>query len=424
MIKDKRPIAIVLGGIYPHAAVLDKLKKRGYYTILIDYFENPPAASHADEHCRESAMDEDLVLKIARDKGAELVLSPCLDQQLMIAIKVAEKLGLPHPFDSETAVNVTNKKYMKRMMIENGIPTARHYQVGENTDLSNLVIDYPLVVKPVDCCGSAGVARVEKPEDLTAAVKEACQWSWSNEAIVEEFKTGREINVYTYVKGGKAKLITTLNRVSYVSGKDIRYYGGISPAMLSTHVREKIEEIASKVAVTFGLKTTPLFLQVMVGKNESVDVIEFSPRLGGGTCYYLMEHNAGFDMLEASIDSYLHVESDQEPHKESSQFLIYQLQAHACIFDHIEGVEELKEKGLITQCFFQKTRGMSVTTEKVSSSRVAALLVEGKNPEDCFGKLQDIMRTIKIIDDQGNDVTDRSLILGVKDMPSVTDEGI
>ncbi|MBQ9155476.1 MAG: ATP-grasp domain-containing protein [Eubacterium sp.] len=423
MKNENKPVAIVLGGIYPHGAALDKLKKRGYHTILIDYFDNPPAAVHADEHRKESAMDEDMVLQIAKETNAKLVVSPCLDQQLMIAMKVSEKLGLPHPFDSQTAVNVTNKKYMKKMMLDHGIPTARHYQVGTDTDLSNLAIDYPLVVKPVDCCGSAGVTRVEVAANLEEAVREACQWSWSSEAIVEEFKTGREINVYTYVKDGKARLVTTLNRVSYVSGKEIRYYGGISPASLSDAVRKRIEEIATKVAQVFGLNTTPLFLQVMVGKGGSVDVIEFSPRLGGGTCYYLMEHNAGFDMLEASIDSYLHLDNDQEPRKEKSRFLIYQLQAHECVFDHLEGVDILKEKGLITECFYQKTKGMAVTTEKVSSSRVAALLVEGSGPEECFLRLQEIMKVIKVIDDKGKDVTDRSLVLGIKDMASVTDEG-
>ena len=116
MKNENKPVAIVLGGIYPHGAALDKLKKRGYHTILIDYFDNPPAAVHADEHRKESAMDEDMVLQIAKETNAKLVVSPCLDQQLMIAMKVSEKLGLPHPFDSQTAVNVTNKKYMKKMI--------------------------------------------------------------------------------------------------------------------------------------------------------------------------------------------------------------------------------------------------------------------------------------------------------------------
>ena len=72
-------------------------------------------------------------------------------------MKVSETLGLSHPFDSQTAINVTNKKYMKTMMIDHGIPTAKYYQVGLDSDLSALALDYPLIVKPVDGCGAAGV---------------------------------------------------------------------------------------------------------------------------------------------------------------------------------------------------------------------------------------------------------------------------
>ena len=33
--------------------------------------------------------------------------------------------------------------------------------------------DWPVIVKPTDSCGSRGVTKVEKPEDLPSAIKEA-----------------------------------------------------------------------------------------------------------------------------------------------------------------------------------------------------------------------------------------------------------
>ena len=419
---DKKPVAIVLGGIYPHGAVLDKLKKRGYFTILIDYFDNPPAASHADLHINESAMDYDAVLKIARERNAELVLSPCLDQQIQIAMRVSETLGLSHPFDSQTAINVTNKKYMKPMMIDHGIPTARYYQVGMDSDLTALNLDYPLIVKPVDGCGAAGVTRVEEEAGLKEAVRMACEWSWSDEAIVEEFKSGMEISAYTYVRDGKAILVTTQNRISFMSDKVIKCYGAVSPAEIPDAVRDQVEEIATRIAEVFELDMTPMFLQAIIDKNGQVSVIEFSPRLGGGTCFRLMEKNAGFDMLEASIDSYLGRKNLQVPEREQLTYLIYQVQAFECIYDHTEGLAELKEEGLISDYFFQKTKGMHVSTEKASSARVAAILVEGEDKAVCFNKLQKALPRIIVINDKGEDVTDRSLVLDEEDIALVTEE--
>jgi uncharacterized protein YnzC (UPF0291/DUF896 family) len=87
-----------------------------------------------------------------------------------------------------------------------------------------------------------------------------------------------------------------------------------------------------------------------------------------------------------------------------------------CFYDHTEGLEELKGEGIISDYFFQKTKGMHVTTEKASSARIAALLVRGDTVEECFGKLQEAIRRIKVIDKDGKDVTDRSLVLNAEDV--------
>ena len=41
--KTNKPVAIILGGTFPHIELINNLKKRCYYTILIDYLDNPTA---------------------------------------------------------------------------------------------------------------------------------------------------------------------------------------------------------------------------------------------------------------------------------------------------------------------------------------------------------------------------------------------
>ena len=404
------PVAIVLGGIFPHAEVLRKLRKRGYYTILIDYFDNPVAAAEADEHSNESALDYDAVLKIAGGRNASLILSPCLDQQMVIAMQVSEKLGLPHPFSSETALKVTNKKLMKELMMKNGISTARYYQVGRNTDPAVLDLEYPVIVKPTDSCGAAGVRRLEDPSALKEAVDFACGWSRTGEAVVEEFKTGVEVSAYTIIKDHKAVLITTQRRISIVDDRTVKCYAAVNPAGISEKIRERLEDLATSLAAAFDLDNTPLFFQAVIS-GDDIYVIEFSPRIGGGMCYKTMELNAGYDILEASIDSYLQKEVPYPmPKREHTTYLVHQILGVDGIFDHLEGHEELIDKGLITELFFHKTKGMRVSTEKASSARVAVILMEVKQGEDATQKLKDIMSKIRVIDPQGCDIMDRSLL--------------
>ena len=65
-----KPKAIVLGGTNPHIELIENLKRRGYYTVLVDYYENPPAKHAADQHIQESTLDLEKVLQIAKDIDA------------------------------------------------------------------------------------------------------------------------------------------------------------------------------------------------------------------------------------------------------------------------------------------------------------------------------------------------------------------
>lgn len=413
MNNEGKPVALVLGGIFPHAELLRKLKKRGYYTILVDYFENPPAASAADEHSRESAMDYEAVLKIAKERNAKLVMSSCLDQQIVIAMQVSEALGIPHPFSVDTALKVTNKRYMKKIMTSYGIPTARYYEIDENADLSQVNIDYPIIVKPVDSCGAAGVSKIEDPSELADAVKKACHWSRTNDAIVEEFKKGMEVSVYTFIKNKKAHVVTTSQRISVIDKDMAKCFCAVSPAPISEAIRTKMEDIATSLAEAFDLDNTPLFYQSIV-KGDDVFVIEFSPRMGGGLCYRTMQLNAEFEMLDASINSYLGEETVVNPKREDKYFLIHQVHGKDGIFDHLEGYEELIKEGIIKEIFPMKTKGMEISNEKSSSSRTAMLLIEGKDSDEFLRKLDEAMPRLEIRDIDGKPLMDRSLHLTKK----------
>lgn len=155
---NNKPIAIVLGGTIPHIELIKNLKARGYYTALVDYAQNPVAKVFADEHILESSLDNEKVLEIAKNRKAQLVITTCSDQANVTACYVAEKLGLPAPYSYETALNVTDKEFMKNIMLKNDIPTARFVIVDKpsaNYDFSFL--KFPLIVKPVDLYGSKGV---------------------------------------------------------------------------------------------------------------------------------------------------------------------------------------------------------------------------------------------------------------------------
>src|SRR5690625_7026948 len=84
--------------------------------MSVDYYENPPPKESADKHIQESTLDREKVLEIARKYQAALVISACVDQANVTACYVAEKMDLPRPYSYDTALSVSIKANMKKMM--------------------------------------------------------------------------------------------------------------------------------------------------------------------------------------------------------------------------------------------------------------------------------------------------------------------
>ena len=179
-----KPVAIVLGGTIPHISLIAKLKERGYYVVLIDFLNNPPAAHYADEHVRESTLDKEGVLDIAKRKQASLVISTCVDQANAVCCYVAEQLNLPHPYSYKIALDVTDKVKMKEILIANDIPTARHIYVNKIEDGMGKNLRYPLIVKPADSNSANGVKKVFSEDDLRTYLPVALKYSRNGYAIV------------------------------------------------------------------------------------------------------------------------------------------------------------------------------------------------------------------------------------------------
>ena len=117
--------AIVLGGTAPHAMLINKLKKRGYYVILVDYLKESPGKKVADKHICESTLDLDKVYDIAKRENVSLVISTCIDQANLTCCYVAEKLNLTKPCNCG---NILIIAYNPELMTEtincsiNGVP--------------------------------------------------------------------------------------------------------------------------------------------------------------------------------------------------------------------------------------------------------------------------------------------------------------
>lgn len=406
--------ALVLGGTYPHRALIEKLKARGYYTVLIDYLDHPAAQDCADEHLQESTLDMDRVCELAKERNAALVISTCVDQANVTCCYVAEKLGLPKPYTYAASLNVTDKVRMKQMMIDNQIPTARHYTISSINGFDASKLRFPIIVKPADCNSSKGVRRIDK-DDINAEqyIKDALSLSRNGEAIVEEFLVGREIGADCMIVNHKAHVVMTRERRK-INKNNIdaiqQIYGSFWPADLTENNIEQLRVIAEKIALAFDIDNAPLMMQTILA-NDEFNVIEFGARIGGGDNYQIIEELTGYDIIQNSIRSFLgepiEVSDIGKRHKLMMDTYLYvnpprNGSDEEQVFGFISYNEIARSNFEYEKCYRKK--GNSIGYKISSNNRVGCFVVSGTTEQELLDKQAKVIANMEVFDMDGNPI--------------------
>jgi len=397
---------IVLAGGADQAALIIELKKRGHYIILIDYLNNPPGKLFADKHIEASTLDIDTIKEIAIKEKVDLVTTACTDQALLSIAKISEDLNLPCYLSYQSALNVTNKLYMKKKLSDNDIPTGR-FIISDGTIPDDINISFPVVVKPIDCNSSKGVKKAYKENELNIYLDSALSLSRSKIAIIEEYKEGEEISADLYIENEKAKLLLVTGTYKIPNLNSFTIIQSHYPVV---NEKEELEilKIAQKIADVFELINTPLLVQ-LIKSNNNFYVIEFSARIGGGSKYKIIERLSGVNIMNVYIDLILGIIPTVSPEKKSNYALMNYIYCNPGIIAEIQKLETLKKENIIDEFFYYKTIGMEIDKSETSSDRAAGFFIMDNDKLQISSKLQIADENIKIIDQNGNDIMKHGL---------------
>ena len=110
---------------------------------------------------------------------------------------ILEMLGIPYVGSGpETHVVALDKVLTKIVLMQKGLPTPR-FTVLQSPDFTfpfNEELSFPLIVKPKSEAVSFGLTIVSSEMELRSAVNTICH-TYKGSALVEEYITGREINI-------------------------------------------------------------------------------------------------------------------------------------------------------------------------------------------------------------------------------------
>ncbi len=402
--------AMVIAGGVPQMELLRQLKERKIETVLLDGNENCLARAIPDKFYKVNIFNIEDVKKIAVDEKVDFIITVCADQVLLVVAEVSEMLGLPCYIGYKQAQDVSDKIRMKKIFKENKIPTTKYLEL-KSLDMNEIAkLNYPLVVKPVDAYSSKGVRKAETEKELIAYYNEAKKISRSGGVIVEEFFEGEEISVDVFVLNGKAHILSITNSEKVKDKDRFVIFRGRYPAAIPDTIRNQIEDVAQKIADSFGLVNSPLLVQLL-HNNENISVLEFCARTGGNMKWLLIKNSCGVDVITATIDITLGLVPDITPKEVNNNVVVNDfIYCKPGVFDHFEGFDELVEKGIINEFHPVRTKGTEMHGVTSSSDRIAGMNIIADSVDEYNKKLRIILDHIAVIDTEGNDMTRRDLL--------------
>ncbi len=400
--------ALVLAGGFPQIALIRELKARGYTVVLADWNEAPVAREYCDIYYRVSTLDVEAIRNVAAAERVDCILTVCTDQALLTVARVSEELGLPCYLDYQTALNVTNKQYMKQVFAAHGIPTARFLVLDEFEPEKLRGFRYPLIVKPVDCNSSKGVKKALCEEELRGFFYEAKALSRTHTAIVEEFIEGPELTADVYVQDGKAILLSCSRSDKIRDNDKFVIFRTVNPA--GKELAGRVTAVAQQIADAFGLRNTPMLIQLLTD-GENVYVIEFSARTGGGVKYLLIREVSGFDVIGAVVDLTEGKRPEVALRPPAHTYLVNEfIYCRPGVFERLEGFDELKSAGVIADYYLFKWKGAEFNTVANSGDRIAGFTLTGDTPEEIREKHRKANAGFRVIGTDGEDLARHDLL--------------
>lgn len=297
-----------LGGNYFQMTLVKAAKRLGCHVIDVDYLPGNPAHKYADEYHNISTLDMEAVLKLAKDKKIDGIVSYASDVSAPTAAYVAQEMGLAgNPYGSVRIM--ARKDLFHPFLREHGLYAPRSAKVQDEDGIRDFLeaAGRPIMLKPPSGSGSKGVSRIDCPGQVSAAFKEARKYAPSGMLAVEEFVQREHYQVAgdAFIVNGKVAFFGIANEHFDGSCSPLVPVGESFPADLDGKRRHKARAEIQKAVDALHLKNGAVNLDFMFTEDGDVFIIELGPRNGGNLITDAILLSSGVDLAEYTVKAAL-----------------------------------------------------------------------------------------------------------------------
>jgi biotin carboxylase len=296
------PRVLFVGAGRHQRRALRRVKELGARVVAVDRNADAPGLSIVAAGEVVDFGNVDAVAEVGRRHGVSGVMTFAADRAVPVVAAVAEALGLPG-IGAETAHLMTNKIAMRRRLADAGVPQPRFAAVRHVREVRAAAdaVGFPAVLKPADSAGQRGLFLVQSVDDVERHLHAALAQSTDEEAILESYHPGQEVNGLLVARGGEVTVVTLSDRRRPPGPGFGVALAHIYPSTLFGDALAEVERVGRSTVHALGLRDGIAYPQVIFADDGTARLIEIAARIPAGQMDAVARYGVGVDLIEIAV---------------------------------------------------------------------------------------------------------------------------
>lgn len=293
-----RKTLLVLAASRYQLPIIITARQIGYRVLTLDNVPGNPGHALADAAFDVDTTDIEGVLAVARRERVDGIIAACTDVAVPTAAAVAEMLKLPGT-PSETAGILCDKNRFRAFLQQQDWPCPEALPVTRDTVLPEDLFDHAWILKPDFSSGSKGIRIIHSHADYHRQLETTLAFSRYRQGILETFIDGWQITCEGLLVGGRIAFAAITDRCT-VALPHVATRGHCLPSRLPEAMQTRVLEMLDRLWSTLGVTDGP-FDSDLVIHEDTVYLLEASPRIGGNSLIRLLRSACDIDLVEYAL---------------------------------------------------------------------------------------------------------------------------
>jgi carbamoylphosphate synthase large subunit len=416
-LKGKR--LLLLGGSICKDAIKRFAEEHGVVLIATGNDSSAGIFEIAQESYNVDSTDIDSMKQLIKEKQIDGVYMGGSESVIAAACIYLNEMQMPCYCTKKQWNSLQDKTLFKKLCIKHDLPVAPRYDINKN-NIDSFVdsIDFPIITKPADGCGSNGFSVCHNKEELIKGYEKAESYSPNKTVICEKFVRNDAVVVFYTFSEGKIYFSGLEDKYPVRYEEQGSYVGGlfVFESKLTDEFRNRFENKIQRMIESLGIKEGSAWIEVFHnGTDYYFNEVGF--RYGGSVSVYPVDYFYQINQIssdiyfcltgESMIYDHTSLISDRIPRK--AKYIVYPIHSLPGTINEITGTEEIRSMDNVVLMVNRMSEGDHIANTGSFSQAFSLVHFVCDTLEECNRTIDTINKTLKVLDAEGKNMVNMML---------------